>query len=76
MSKHYNVGGYDDDMDNYDVLAYARSCGNVIKINDGDKQPKDQMLVRGNLTWKNRISVKNPVRVVRGFDIRTSEAKL
>ncbi|XP_059644713.1 histone-lysine N-methyltransferase, H3 lysine-9 specific SUVH5-like [Cornus florida] len=56
-------GGYDDDLDNADVLIYSGQGGNSVGHN---KQPEDQKLVRGNLALKNSISEKNPVRVIRG----------
>ncbi|CAK9184976.1 unnamed protein product [Ilex paraguariensis] len=56
-------GAYADDLDNANVLIYSGQGGNVVRKN---KEPEDQKLVRGNLALKNSISVKNPVRVIRG----------
>ncbi|XP_059639181.1 histone-lysine N-methyltransferase, H3 lysine-9 specific SUVH6-like [Cornus florida] len=57
-------GCYDDDLDNADVLIYSGQGG---KPKGRHKQPEDQKLVRGNLALKNSISVKNPVRLIRGY---------
>lgn len=56
-------GAYDDDTDNSDVLIYTGSGGNMMS---GDKEPEDQKLERGNLSLKNSMDAKNPVRVIRG----------
>ncbi|XP_048230238.1 histone-lysine N-methyltransferase, H3 lysine-9 specific SUVH5-like isoform X2 [Ricinus communis] len=64
-------GGYDDNMDDSDVLIYTGSGGNM--MNGGDKEPEDQKLERGNLALKNSMDAKNPVRVIRG-DTRASES--
>ncbi|XWS38648.1 hypothetical protein CRYUN_Cryun19dG0148800 [Craigia yunnanensis] len=56
-------GGYEDDLDNSDVLSYMGQGGNVIRKG---KQPEDQKLERGNLALANSRLVKNPVRVIRG----------
>ncbi|OMO73766.1 hypothetical protein COLO4_26875 [Corchorus olitorius] len=56
-------GGYEDDLDNSDVLIYMGQGGNVMQKG---KQPEDQKLERGNLALANSETVKNPVRVVRG----------
>ncbi|WCJ25772.1 Histone-lysine N-methyltransferase H3 lysine-9 specific SUVH5 [Euphorbia peplus] len=63
-------GGYDDNMDDSDVLIYTGSGGNVM---NGKKEPEDQKLEKGNLGLKNSVDVKNPVRVIRG-DMRVSES--
>ncbi|XP_024014095.1 histone-lysine N-methyltransferase, H3 lysine-9 specific SUVH6 isoform X2 [Eutrema salsugineum] len=62
-------GGYDDELDNSDVLTYTGQGGNVIiksKRGVDEKQPEDQKLVTGNLALANSINKKNPVRVIRG----------
>ncbi|XP_052170276.1 histone-lysine N-methyltransferase, H3 lysine-9 specific SUVH4-like [Diospyros lotus] len=65
-------GGYPDELDNPDVLIYSGQGGNVTAK---DKEPQDQKLERGNLALKNSISVKNPVRVIRGFkEMKTSHS--
>ncbi|XP_050227989.1 histone-lysine N-methyltransferase, H3 lysine-9 specific SUVH6-like [Mercurialis annua] len=63
-------GGYDDDMDDSDVLIYTGQGGNVMV---GKKEPEDQKLERGNLALKNSVDAKNPVRVIRG-DTKASES--
>nr|GMC80693.1 histone-lysine N-methyltransferase, H3 lysine-9 specific SUVH6-like [Ipomoea batatas] len=65
-------GGYADDMDDPDVLRYSGQGGNLISK---AKTPEDQKLERGNLALRNSISVKNPVRVIRGYkDLKPSES--
>lgn len=56
-------GVYDDGLEDADVLIYSGQGGNVV---GKAKNPEDQKLERGNLALKNSISVKNPVRVIRG----------
>ncbi|XP_074563947.1 uncharacterized protein LOC141820521 [Curcuma longa] len=56
-------GGYNDDMDNSDVLIYSGSGGNPA---GPDKPREDQRLERGNLALKNSIDTKTPVRVIHG----------
>lgn len=56
-------GGYDDDLDNSDVLTYTGQGGNVT---NGGKEPEDQKLERGNLALLTSRYEKNPVRVIRG----------
>lgn len=64
-------GGYDDELDNPDVLIYSGSGGVVGR----GKKPEDQKLERGNLALKNSISLKNPVRVIRGSkETKTAES--
>ncbi|CAA7024828.1 unnamed protein product [Microthlaspi erraticum] len=58
-------GGYDDDLDNSDVLIYTGQGGNAM-IGKKTGEPKDQELVRGNLALANSKDKKNPVRVIRG----------
>ncbi|OMO97062.1 hypothetical protein CCACVL1_04674, partial [Corchorus capsularis] len=62
-------GGYDDDLENSDVLIYMGQGGNVMQKG---KQPQDQKLERGNLALANSKFVKNPVRVIRG-ETRSSD---
>ncbi|KAK6275044.1 hypothetical protein POUND7_004753 [Theobroma cacao] len=62
-------GGYDNDLDNSDILTYMGQGGNVMQKG---KQPEDQKLERGNLALANSIFVKNPVRVIRG-ETRSSD---
>ncbi|KAJ4712646.1 Histone-lysine N-methyltransferase, H3 lysine-9 specific protein [Melia azedarach] len=56
-------GGYDDDLDNSDILTYTGQGGNVM---NGAKEPEDQKMERGNLALVNSKHEKNPVRVIRG----------
>ncbi|GKU95639.1 hypothetical protein SLEP1_g8972 [Rubroshorea leprosula] len=56
-------GGYDDDLDNSDVLSYMGQGGNVMHK---DRQPEDQKLKRGNLALATSKLLKTPVRVIRG----------
>ncbi|CAN4099738.1 unnamed protein product [Withania somnifera] len=65
-------GVYDDGLEDADVLIYSGQGGNVV---GKDKTPEDQKLERGNLALKNSISVKNPVRVIRGSkETKTAES--
>ncbi|CAN4092640.1 unnamed protein product [Withania somnifera] len=65
-------GVYDDGLEDADVLIYSGQGGNIV---GKDKNPEDQKLERGNLALKNSISVKNPVRVIRGSkETKTSES--
>ncbi|XP_019179653.1 PREDICTED: histone-lysine N-methyltransferase, H3 lysine-9 specific SUVH4-like [Ipomoea nil] len=57
-------GAYADETDDPDVLIYSGQGGNVISK---AKTPEDQKLERGNLALRNSITVKNPVRVIRGY---------
>ncbi|CAN8287768.1 unnamed protein product [Cochlearia groenlandica] len=62
-------GGYDDELDNSDVLTYTGQGGNVMKMNkkgQEEKEPEDQQLLKGNLALANSVSKINPVRVIRG----------
>lgn len=58
-------GAYADDIDTGEVLIYTGQGGN----NSGadKKQAEDQKLERGNLSLKNCIDAKSPVRVIRGL---------
>ncbi|CAN8314804.1 unnamed protein product [Cochlearia groenlandica] len=56
-------GGYEDELDNSDVLTYTGQGGNVMNAN---REPEDQQLVTGNLALANSRNLKNPVRVIRG----------
>ncbi|EOA26261.1 hypothetical protein CARUB_v10022678mg [Capsella rubella] len=62
-------GGYDDHLDNSDVLTYTGQGGNVMQVKKKGqelKEPEDQKLVTGNLALANSIEKKTPVRVIRG----------
>ncbi|KAK8621193.1 hypothetical protein V6N13_067634 [Hibiscus sabdariffa] len=56
-------GGYDDDVEDPDVLVYTGHGGNA----SGDKEASDQKLVRGNLALERSLHRANEVRVIRGF---------
>ncbi|CAI0418327.1 unnamed protein product [Linum tenue] len=64
-------GGYDDNVDNSDVLEYTGQGGNSTK----EKEAEDQKLERGNLALKTSIAVKNPVRVIRGTNSTNVDAR-
>ncbi|MQL94433.1 hypothetical protein Taro_027086 [Colocasia esculenta] len=65
--------GHADEMDSSDVLIYSGSGGNAA---EGDKPAQDQKLERGNLSLKNCIDAKTPVRVIRGIkELRSSGAQ-
>ncbi|KAJ4975470.1 hypothetical protein NE237_000576 [Protea cynaroides] len=57
-------GGYEDDVDDGDVLIYSGQGGN---INRKDKQVVDQKLERGNLALEKSLRRGNEVRVIRGM---------
>lgn len=65
-------GAYADDMESGDVLIYSGQGGNVV---EKDKEPEDQKLEKGNLALKNSISANTPVRVVRGWKVKTAGSK-
>ncbi|XP_075476616.1 LOW QUALITY PROTEIN: uncharacterized protein LOC142517963 [Primulina tabacum] len=65
-------GAYADDMESGDILIYSGQGGNVV---EKDKEPEDQKLEKGNLALKNSISAKTPVRVVRGWKVKTADSK-
>ncbi|KAK4742041.1 hypothetical protein SAY87_000042 [Trapa incisa] len=65
-------GAYEDVLEHLDFLIYTGQGGNVI---EKGKEPEDQKLERGNLALSNSISMKNPVRVVRGLrEARASDS--
>ncbi|KAI4332871.1 hypothetical protein L6164_017746 [Bauhinia variegata] len=57
-------GGYDDDVDDSDVLIYTGQGGNS---NKKDKEVADQKLERGNLALEVSSRRHNEVRVIRGM---------
>ncbi|OIW10857.1 hypothetical protein TanjilG_27803 [Lupinus angustifolius] len=65
-------GGYADEVDNSDVLIYTGQGGNMMSP---DKEPEDQKLERGNLALKNSCEVKNPVRVIHGYELMDGKSK-
>ncbi|XP_068634494.1 histone-lysine N-methyltransferase, H3 lysine-9 specific SUVH6-like [Aristolochia californica] len=64
-------GGYNDELDNSDVLIYSGHGGQNAS---GDKKHEDQKLIRGNLALKNSMEAQTPVRVIRGFKEKASDA--
>lgn len=56
-------GQYEDDLDNSDDVIYTGQGGNDLLGNKS--QIADQVMKRGNLTLKNNIDQKVPVRVIR-----------
>ncbi|KAG7571798.1 PUA-like superfamily [Arabidopsis suecica] len=62
-------GGYDDHLDNSDVLTYTGQGGNVMQVKKKGKElkePEDQKLISGNLALATSLKKKTPVRVIRG----------
>ncbi|GLT88023.1 hypothetical protein SLE2022_060680 [Rubroshorea leprosula] len=56
-------GGYEDNVEDGDVLIYSGQGGN---LNLKDKEATDQKLVRGNLALEKSLHRGNEVRVIRG----------
>ncbi|KAI4300951.1 hypothetical protein L6164_034276 [Bauhinia variegata] len=56
-------GGYEDNVEDADVLIYSGQGG----VNRNDKEVKDQKLERGNLALEKSLHRGNDVRVVRGL---------
>ena len=56
-------GGYEDDVDNGDVITYTGHGG---RDQVTGKQVRDQKLEWGNLTLARNTTTGQPVRVVRG----------
>ncbi|CAN0908358.1 Histone-lysine N-methyltransferase, H3 lysine-9 specific SUVH5 [Linum grandiflorum] len=56
-------GGYDDNLDDSDVLDYTGQGGQKTRT----KEAEDQTLNKENLALKNSIKERNPVRVIRGY---------
>eukprot|EP01018_Ginkgo_biloba_P012711 Gb_11902 [translate_table: standard] len=65
-------GGYEDDVDNGDVLVYTGHGGNNYSGNR--RQSDHQKLERGNLALKNCLDENVPVRVIRGIKHRNGAA--
>jgi hypothetical protein len=57
-------GGYDDNMEDGDVLIYSGQGGNYYRKG---KEISDQKLERGNLALEKSLHRGNEVRVIRGF---------
>lgn len=56
-------GGYDDDVEDKDVLIYSGQGG----MNNKDKKAADQKLERGNLALEQSLHRANEIRVIRGM---------
>lgn len=56
-------GGYEDNIDNGDVIIYSGQCGNAHDKNK--KQISDQELTRGNQALRYSCMMKQPVRLIR-----------
>ncbi|KAI3689774.1 hypothetical protein L2E82_47741 [Cichorium intybus] len=61
-------GGYDNELNKPDCLIYS-GAGGIGK----DKQINDQKLERGNIALKNNITLKIPVRVIRGYKGKSTD---
>ncbi|KDO57379.1 hypothetical protein CISIN_1g008407mg [Citrus sinensis] len=67
-------GGYEDNVEDGDVLIYSGQGGN---INRKDKEVTDQKLERGNLALEKSLRRGNEVRVIRGVkDLSTPTGKI
>ncbi|XP_057950290.1 histone-lysine N-methyltransferase, H3 lysine-9 specific SUVH1-like [Malania oleifera] len=67
-------GGYEDNVEDGDVLVYSGQGGNVY---GRDKQIEDQKLERGNLALEKSLHRANEVRVIRGLrDVANATGKV
>lgn len=67
-------GGYEDNVEDGDVLIYSGQGGNV---NRKDKEVVDQKLERGNLALEKSLHRGNEVRVIRGVkDVANPSSKI
>ncbi|KAL1371111.1 hypothetical protein HN51_001335 [Arachis hypogaea] len=57
------LGGYEDELDDSNVLIYTSLVGN-----NTDKEVEDQKLEQCNRALRNSIEEKNPVRVIRATE--------
>ncbi|KAK9266549.1 hypothetical protein L1049_001593 [Liquidambar formosana] len=57
-------GGYEDNVEDGDVLIYSGQGGNIYRK---DKEVMDQKLERGNLALEKSLHRANEVRVIRGI---------
>lgn len=62
-------GGYEDDIDNGDVIIYTGHGG---RDPSSGSQVEDQMLTRQNLALAKNKELHIPVRVVRGYEHRSN----
>ncbi|KXS15837.1 hypothetical protein M427DRAFT_56407 [Gonapodya prolifera JEL478] len=74
-------GGYEDDVDLGEAFTYTGQGGrdlsgtkeNPKNLRTGE-QSKDQELIRGNLALYQSVKTKNPIRVIRGFKLKSKYA--
>ncbi|XP_076445841.1 uncharacterized protein LOC143283484 [Babylonia areolata] len=71
-------GGYEDDVDLGDCFTYTGEGGRDLKGTRNNPknlrtapQSKDQDLTRGNLALSRSVETGNPVRVIRGYKLRS-----
>lgn len=74
-------GGYEDDLDLGDCFTYTGEGGRELKGTKNNPknlrtapQSKDQTLTRGNLALSLNVASKYPVRVIRGYKLKTEFA--
>lgn len=68
-------GGYEDNVEDGDVLVYSGQGGNLNNVRD--KEVTDQKLERGNLALEKSLHRGNEVRVIRGLrDLTTVAGKI
>ncbi|KAK3218212.1 hypothetical protein Dsin_012182 [Dipteronia sinensis] len=67
-------GGYEDNVEDADVLIYSGQGGNIYRK---DKDVMDQKLERGNLALDKSFHKGNEIRVIRGVkDVATPSGKI
>lgn len=67
-------GGYEDNVEDGDVLIYSGQGGNIYRK---DKEIMDQKLERGNLALEKSLHRGNDVRVIRGMkDVANTTGKV
>ncbi|XP_020975992.1 histone-lysine N-methyltransferase, H3 lysine-9 specific SUVH6-like isoform X1 [Arachis ipaensis] len=64
------LGGYEDELDDSNVLIYTSLVGN-----NTDKEVEDQKLEQCNRALRNSIDEKNPVRVIRATESMHGKGK-
>ena len=64
-------GGYIDDKDEGDIIYYTGEGG---RPEGATNQEYDQPLTKGNLDLSMNKFTKQPIRVIRGFNLRDSES--
>ncbi|ONH94527.1 hypothetical protein PRUPE_7G021100 [Prunus persica] len=60
-------GGYEDSVEDANVLIYSGQGGNASNDNRNNREMKDQKLERGNLALEKSLHRSNDVRVIRGI---------